>query len=177
MRYNVPASEGGAFGVTGVGPTLAQIIAGLPTIANVASILADTNELQADDIPTLIAALNPTQSESDGGPTADYKTVVTSATQGVYGAWLQFIASTGFASIGILVLSSINVDRARISIGTGSGGSEVEVVPGFMGSQAGNWTIHYSPLVSAIGTRIAIRASNPTGATARNLQMSALLVG
>jgi len=116
-------------------------------------------ELDAGNLPADIAALpvTPTQSEA-----SDDVTVTSNAVQDTEGAWVELIASSGFAitELSIAIIMSFP-DRHKFDLGTGAAAAEVVLIPDMLVESESNVvTVFTKKIAIASGTRISIRSTN-----------------
>lgn len=114
----------------------------------------------------------PTQGEGTG---TTLISIVTSASLGVKGAWVQAIGSTAFdAKSYIVSVVEASPDQCVVDLGVGPGGSEVVEVPdvGVEHTTDQGVDIYSGPFNIPSGSRVAFRAANLSQAAARTLKLS-----
>lgn len=129
------------------------------TGANVTLQVADNGG--SDRIDVTIAASGstlPTQGASSG-----VVTLTSAASTGVKGAWIQMIASTGFAVVEVAVsISAVANAKSLWDIGTGAAASEVVKIPdlGLLTQAVGDGISQVIQFSIPISTRVAMRFAN-----------------
>jgi hypothetical protein len=143
-------------------PTVAQIAAGMPPFVAQGASPGCYNALVAAIVAALPALALPTGAESSLA-----QSVTSGAGANTKGAWVQMIAATGKAVLGLVVgvaMAGFGT-TGTFDVGLGASGSEVATfkdLPLNAGSVSTACTINFSCSIP-IGTRISIRAADSTG--------------